>query len=100
MREIIPACVRCQSKMYVVRDRTAEKIGTVSGGIIGAVAAYIAAQAEEADDIVVGIGGAVLAAMLLGFISGSATGNMLGERIDCKIRMKYKCLRCGSVIYG
>jgi len=100
-KEIIPACVRCQTKIYVVRDRTAEKIGTVSGGIIGAAAAYIAAQAEESESVVVlGIKVAVFAAMLVGCLSGSATGNMLGERIDCKIRMKYRCLRCGAVIYG
>ena len=34
----------------------------------------------------------------MGFMAGNATGNCLGERIDTKIRMKYRCTRCGRGI--
>lgn len=89
--EIIPACTQCQTKKYVIRDRTAEKIGTTAGGVIGAVA-YCLTKTEEPIGIAVGI--------LIGVIYGSAVGNVLGERIDSKIRIQYRCRKCGAVIQG
>ena len=72
MKELIPCCPKCNTTKFVVRDRSAEKLGTVAGGITGAGSA----------------------------LAGSATGNTIGERIDTKIRMKYRCTHCGSEIQG
>jgi len=89
--EVIPACIECQTKKYVVRERTTEKIATAAGGVLGAAAAYLSESKE-------GIG--AFAGVLLGLLTGSAAGNMLGERFDCKIRMKYRCRKCGASIHG
>lgn len=32
MKELIPACTKCNTTKFVVRDRAAEKLGTVAGG--------------------------------------------------------------------
>jgi uncharacterized protein YegL len=36
--------------------------------------------------------------MVAGFLAGSGTGNVIGEQIDAKIRMKYRCNNCGEGI--
>ena len=99
-REIIPACIQCQTKKYVVRDRTAEKIGTLSGGFIGAGIACASAHSEGVVGAAISTGAGVLTAMLFGFLTGSACGNIIGERVDSRIRIQYRCRCCGTVIQG
>jgi len=111
MREIIPACPKCKSNKYVVRLRTAEKVGTVCGGAVGAGSAYAGLTAGAAKGAVIGsvipglgtMAGAGIGAIsgtIMGFLSGCAVGNAVGERIDANIRMKYRCTHCGSKIQG
>ena len=40
MKELVPACPRCNTSKFVVRDRSAEKAGTIVGGAVGAGSAY------------------------------------------------------------
>ena len=40
MKELVPACPHCNTSKFVVRDRIAEKAGTLIGGTIGAGSAY------------------------------------------------------------
>lgn len=109
MKELVPACPRCNTTKFVVRDRGAEKLGTVAGGMVGAGGVYARLSSGAAAGATVGsfipilgpaagAGIGALTGTLLGFLAGSATGNAVGERIDSKIRMKYRCTNCGSEI--
>lgn len=111
MKESLPACTTCQSNKFVVRDKSAERIGTVAGGTIGAGAACLsmktgAATGAVIGSIVPGIGSILgvtagtVAGALLGFLTGSATGSLIGERIDTKIRLQYRCNQCGRSFGG
>lgn len=40
MKELVPACPRCNTSKFVVRDRIAEKTATIVGGAVGAGSAY------------------------------------------------------------
>jgi outer membrane lipoprotein SlyB len=113
LKELIPACPECKTNKYVVHDRTAEKIGTASGGLIGAISVvYVESQSKTESGAIIGsfvgnlimpgIGSKVGAATgaIVGFLSGSATGQAIGEVIDSKIRMKYRCCNCGTEIQG
>ena len=106
MKELIPACPRCNTTKFVVRDRAAEKLGTVAGGLAGAGSADVGLGSGAAAAFIpilgtaAGAGIGAFTGTLLGFLAGSATGNTLGERIDTKIRMKYRCTHCGSEIQG
>ena len=37
---------------------------------------------------------------LLGFFTGAATGNAIGEHVDEKVRMEFVCGKCGNVVNG
>ena len=111
MKNPIPACTKCNTNKFVVRDRSMEKVGTVAGGTLGAGTALArlcsgtGAGAAIGSCIPIlgtaaGAGIGALTGTLLGFLAGSATGNAVGERIDAKIRMKYRCTNCGSKIQG
>lgn len=111
MKELVPACPRCNTSKFVVRDRIAEKAGTLIGGTIGAGSAYAGLSSCATAGAAIGsfipilgtaagAGIGALTGTLLGFLAGSATGNAVGERIDAKIRMKYRCTNCGSEIQG
>lgn len=95
MKELIPGCPKCNTTKFVVRDRSAEKLGTVAGGITGAGSAYAGlasgATASAALGSIIPILGTAaeagigaLTGTLLGFLAGSATGNTIGERIDTR----------------
>jgi DNA-directed RNA polymerase subunit RPC12/RpoP len=114
-KERIPACPYCESNKYVVPDRTVEKIGTASGGVIGIGAAYAGCKAGAAGGAAVGAAaGAVISNLgtslgtglgaaggaIVGFLAGSAAGNAVGQCVDSQIRMKYRCTKCGHVIQG
>lgn len=111
MKNQLPACAKCNTNKFVVRDRSMEKVGTVAGGTLGAGAALMGLGSCTATGAAIGscipilgtaagAGIGALTGTLLGFLAGSATGNMVGERIDAKIRMKYRCTNCGSEIQG
>ncbi len=116
MKEIIPACPHCNTAKFVVRDRMVEKLGTVLGGMTGAGGAYAGLSS-----------GATAGALICSFIPGvghssgcgngswnrryyrdtagifgrqRSAGNSIGERIDSKIHMKYRCIKCGKKIQG
>lgn len=107
MKDTIPACTLCETNKYVQRDHTAERIGTATGGALGALVACLGGAASiAACSLAPGSGSTLGAAagsatrLLLGFLSGSATGNLVGECIDAKIRMQYRCNQCGRIFNG
>lgn len=115
MKESIPACPRCGTNKFVVRDRSLEKITTLLGGAIGATTAYLGVSSsttikaiisgigngcQKVGGPVVGLSLAALQGALLGFMTESTTGNKLGETIDSKIRMRYRCKKCGHSLHG
>ena len=106
MKELVPACPRCNTSKFVVRDRIAEKTATIVGGAVGAGSAYAGPSSGATENsrpilgTAAGAGIGALTGTLLGFLAGSATGNTIGERVDTKIRMKYRCTNCGSEIQG
>ena len=109
MKDAAPACPHCGTNKFVVRDRSMEKISTLLGGAIGASTAYFGIAASATVQTIISglangcktvggpIVGASLAALqgaLLGFMTGSTAGNKLGETIDSKIWIKYRCTKC------
>ena len=107
MKVPIPACAQCKTNKFVQRDHTAEKIGTAAGGTIGALAAYFGTATSVGANAfapgtaaIIGLAAGFATRLLAGFLSGSATGNLVGERIDAKIRMQYRCANCGRTIRG
>jgi hypothetical protein len=112
MKVDMPACSECKTDKYVVRDRTAEKIGTATGGVIGVGVAFYGAKAGAETGAavgaslgtfllpVVGTAAGATAGSILGFLSVSTAGHAVGEVIDSKIRMKFRCTGCGKEICG
>lgn len=109
MKETIPACPRCGTNKFVVRDRRMEKMSTLLGGTIGAGISYFGISSSTTIQTIinglgngcktvggsmVGLSLAALQGALLGFMTGSTAGNKLGETIDSKIRMRYRCTKC------
>ncbi len=115
MKNTTPACPHCATNKYVVRDRSMEKTGTLLGGSIGAGSACAGIGTTTTKAVILGITNcikpmmavappvangvlSILHGALLGFMAGSATGHKLGELIDTKIRMKYRCKKCECVL--
>lgn len=107
MNEIVPACINCKSRTYMVRDRSAEKAGGILGAIMGAGAAYSSGKAVAVAGIAVQ---ALLPAPLaipitlgslgMAALTGITTGSVIGQQIDTRLRMRYRCNRCGYVVKG
>lgn len=107
MKNPLPACAKCNTNKFVVRDRSMEKVGTVAGGTLGAGTALAGLGSGTAAGAAIGscipiLGTAAGAGVgaLTGTLLGFLAGNAVGERIDAKIRMKYRCTNCGSKIQG
>lgn len=105
MKESVPACPHCRTKTYVVRDRSAEKTGALLGGAIGAGAAWLVAKDEEKEGLCflllsAGALAASLSTIMLGFLSGSVTGSAIGEQVDSRLCIQYRCNRCGWKVKG
>ena len=120
MKNTTPACPHCETNKYVVRERSMEKAGTLLGGSIGAGSACAGicttlTTTTTTKAVIIGITNclkpmmavthpvangvlSILHGALLGFMAGSATGHKLGELIDTKIRMKYRCKKCGCIL--
>ena len=54
MKELVPACPRCNTSKFVVRDRIAEKAGTIVGGAVGAGSAYAGLSSGAAGGAAIG----------------------------------------------
>ena len=77
MKELVPACPRCNTSKFVVRDRIAEKAGTIVGGAVGAGGAYAGLSSGATAGAAIGsfipiLGTAVGAGI------GALTGTLLG----------------------
>lgn len=95
MKELVPACPRCNTSKFVVRDRIAEKAGTIVGGAVGAGSAYAGLSSGAAAGAAIGsfipilgtaagAGIGALTGTLLGFLAGSATGQRGWRKDRCE----------------
>lgn len=107
VKEKPPYCPRCKTAIYVVPDRTATRIGTAVGGLLGIGCAKAAGRTTtillKAVFPQAGIPlhmADTLMTLLLAFAGGAATGAGVGEQIDGKLRMRWRCNDCGAHING
>ncbi len=107
MREKTPHCPHCKTAAYVVLDRTGTRIGTAVGGLLGmGCAKAIAPPAKALFKAAFPQAGLhvclaeALMTLLLAFAGGATTGAGVGEHIDSKMRMRYRCNACGTHISG
>ena len=112
MENKIPVCIRCQTRTFMVRERSGQKAGAIIGATLGMGAAYgtLKASAALATLAIVSIVPAsTLAAaptpilvgrLIMAALSGSMTGSIVGQQLDSKIRIRYRCNRCGNVVQG
>lgn len=116
MEDKIPVCTRCQTRTFMVRERSGQKAGAIIGATLGMGAAYgtlkastaLATLAIVSIASVSALGSALAAApapilfgrLIMAALSGSMTGSIVGKQIDSMIRMRYRCNRCGNVVQG
>ena len=109
MKNIIPTCPNCRVRTFMVRDRSAEKAGGILGAIMGASVVYNSNKTVAATAILLcGVASSApitLAPLALGGLfmtafSSSATGGLIGQYLDTKLRMRYRCNRCGCMVKG
>ena len=112
MEDKIPVCIRCQTRTFMVRERSGQKAGAIIGATLGMGAAYgtLKTSAALATLAIISITpvSALAAApapilvgrLIMAGLSGSMTGSLIGQQLDSKIRMRYRCNRCGNVIQG
>lgn len=110
MKEGIPHCPTCKTKDFVVLDKSTTQIITGLGGMAGAGAAYakvIARSPQEAKKLITSNPGAMaltaagfILAIFVGFVTGAATGSAVGEHIDGKMRIQFRCNQCGGKFKG
>ena len=112
MEDKIPVCTRCQTRTFMVRERSGQKTGAIIGATLGMGAAYgtIKTSAALATLAIISIAPvSALAAtptpimfgrLIMAALSGSMTGSIVGQQLDSKIRMRYRCNRCGSIVQG
>ena len=112
MEEKIPVCIRCQTRTFMVRERSGQKAGAIIGATLGMGAAYgtIKASTTLATLAILSLAPTVALAtnpasimfgrLIMAALSGSMTGSIVGQQLDSKIRMRYRCNRCGSVVQG
>ena len=110
MKERTPHCPTCKTKDFVVLDKSSTQIVTGLGGMAGAGAAYaktIARSSPEtkkliaSNPITMGLTAAgFILAIFMGFVTGAATGSAVGEHIDSKMRIQFRCNQCGGKFKG
>ena len=92
MKEKTPYCPACQTDHYVVLDKRSTQLSTALGGLAGACAVYAKSSNKSP--------AAFILAILTGFLTGAATGGSLGEHIDSKMRIQFRCNQCGGKFKG
>lgn len=120
MENKIPACIRCQTRTFMVRERSGQKAGAFLGATLGMGAAYGSIKVSTALVTLVllslapasalgaglasalGAGSApiMFSRLIMAALSASMTGSVIGQQIDSRIRMRYRCNRCGCVVQG
>ena len=124
MKNIIPTCPNCRVRTFMVRDRSAEKAGGILGAIMGAGVVYSSNKTVSATAILlygvasgapialgslavappamgpVALGLIAVRGLLMTALSSSATGGLIGQYLDTKLRMRYHCNRCGCMVKG
>lgn len=110
MKEGIPHCPTCKTKDFVVLDKRSTQVITGLGGMAGAGAAYAKAIAKSppeakkfmaANPLTMSLTAAgFILAVFMGFVTGAATGSAVGEHIDSKMRIQFRCNQCGGKFKG
>ena len=124
MKNIIPTCPNCRVRTFMVRDKSAEKAGGILGAIMGASVVYSSSKTVAATAMMlcgvasgapIALGALAVAPMamapvalgliaarglLMTALSSSATGGLIGQYLDTKLRMRYRCNRCGCTVKG
>ena len=111
MSEPTPACPNCRVRTFMVRDRSAERAGTMLGALFGAGSALSATKAATITAIALCslsptlltrplANPITLGTLTIAALTGSTTGGFIGQQLDAKLRMQYRCNRCGCVVQG
>ena len=112
MEDKIPVCTRCQTRTFMVRERSGQKAGAIIGATLGMGAVYGTLKASTALATLAILSIAPTAALattsapimlsrlIMAALSGSMTGSIVGKQLDSRIRMRYRCNRCGNVVQG
>ena len=112
MEDKIPVCTRCQTRTFMVRERSGQKAGAIIGATLGMGAVYgtLKASTALATLAILSIAPTValattsvpimLGRLIMAALSGSMTGSIVGKQLDSRIRMRYRCNRCGNVVQG
>lgn len=116
MENKIPACIRCQTRTFMVRERSGQKAGALLGATFGMGAAYgsiklatglatlmllsLAPASGLAAALGAGPAPIMFSRLIMAALSASMTGSVIGQQIDSRIRMRYRCNRCGCVVQG
>ena len=74
MKNPIPACAKCNTNKFVVRDRSMEKVGTVAGGTLGAGTALAGLGSGTAAGAAIGS-----CIPILGTAAGAGIGALTGR---------------------
>ncbi len=119
MKSPTPTCPRCRAQTFVVRERYAERTGSLVGAALGAAILCSKLQHKEVvtelGNIIKSVASLIprsislvavpvpplaLGTLALGIISASAVASTIGQHLDTNFIMRYRCNRCGCILKG